>query len=643
MGTYLSTPVLDKCVEIGSSNENGEFPVAWAVADMQGWRKSMEDAHIATADVNLPGGFKAAKRRAASDTGDPPRENDGESEMNATAGGDEKAADSAPAPMVVPDRARIFAVFDGHGGPEVARFCQLYLVDVLTKSEGWTGPPTKAETKSEGAERAEDGGEGNKMAESDSEGGGNSGSPEDELNRRVGEALVDCFHAVDRMIDDPGRRDEISLLRVEKPRPGETRTVLPSASPWSESHSTTATGYGASPYAIPPAPAAPVGARATATSLPEVLSEKEDGGKENAGGESKSMKEAAPEQNGESPSDGDKDKASPDPKGEVSSVDADSDEVMKDTEEDGAKKVDPDTPVDGDATEEDAITGKDESESDSGDEGGEKGGMGVSAVGAVSLFRKLLTGQAVTAEGAIPNGDANNQTGAAEAAGQVMGPSVTQPTRVQNGRQVCNLPDHPVHAGCTSVVAVLAGNTLTVANAGDSRAVLCREGGKTEPLSFDHKPMQERERSRIAEAGGFVNQFGRVNGNLNLSRSIGDLKYKQVPGIPPSGQMITAEPDITQVTVNPGRDEFLVLGCDGIWDCLTNEEAVKYVRDRIDSKTPVEIAREVLDEIVSEDPRASQGIGGDNMTLLIVDLLPQTRPYYNHGGVVGVTGEAGAA
>jgi serine/threonine protein phosphatase PrpC len=67
-----------------------------------------------------------------------------------------------------------------------------------------------------------------------------------------------------------------------------------------------------------------------------------------------------------------------------------------------------------------------------------------------------------------------------------------------------------------------------------------------EPLSFDHKPTQERELTRIVAAGGFVNQFGRVNGNLNLSRSIGDLKYKQVPGIPPSGQMITAEPDITQ-------------------------------------------------------------------------------------------------
>lgn len=163
--------------------------------------------------------------------------------------------------------------------------------------------------------------------------------------------------------------------------------------------------------------------------------------------------------------------------------------------------------------------------------------------------------------------------------------------------------------------------------------------------------------NRITNAGGFVNQFGRVNGNLNLSRSIGDLKYKQVPGIPPAEQMITAEPDILRWDIfvttwtSPNRtiiarkclltrmpfsnfsttigegDEFIVLGCDGIWDCLTNEECAKYVYDRIDSKYPHEIGIEMLDEIVSADPRASQGIGGDNMTIMIIDLLPKTRSY----------------
>ena len=74
-------------------------------------------------------------------------------------------------------------------------------------------------------------------------------------------------------------------------------------------------------------------------------------------------------------------------------------------------------------------------------------------------------------------------------------------------------------------------------------------------------------------------------------------------------------------------DEFILIGCDGIWDCLTNEQAVHYVRSRIDSKTPTEIGREMLDEIISVDPRATQGIGGDNMTIMIIDLQPKRRSY----------------
>ena len=111
---------------------------------------------------------------------------------------------------------------------------------------------------------------------------------------------------------------------------------------------------------------------------------------------------------------------------------------------------------------------------------------------------------------------------------------------------ICNLPDHPIHAGATAIVAVICGKTLTVANAGDSRAVLCRARGQAMALSYDHKPQQDFELNRIHRAGGFVNHFGRVNGNLNLSRSIGDLKYKQVPGIRPRDQMISAEPDIIE-------------------------------------------------------------------------------------------------
>ena len=79
-------------------------------------------------------------------------------------------------------------------------------------------------------------------------------------------------------------------------------------------------------------------------------------------------------------------------------------------------------------------------------------------------------------------------------------------------------------AGCTSVVALVKEKELICANAGDSRCVLAKNGRAIE-MSRDHKPDLEQEKQRIHKAGGTV-EVGRVNGNLNLSRSIGDLEYK---------------------------------------------------------------------------------------------------------------------
>jgi hypothetical protein len=81
-------------------------------------------------------------------------------------------------------------------------------------------------------------------------------------------------------------------------------------------------------------------------------------------------------------------------------------------------------------------------------------------------------------------------------------------------------------AGCTAVVAVVHGTKLYVANAGDSRCVLCR-GKETVSLTQDHKPTNPDEERRIKAAGGFVSD-GRINGGLNLSRAIGDMNYKTV-------------------------------------------------------------------------------------------------------------------
>lgn len=80
-------------------------------------------------------------------------------------------------------------------------------------------------------------------------------------------------------------------------------------------------------------------------------------------------------------------------------------------------------------------------------------------------------------------------------------------------------------------------------------------------MSNDHKPTLETEKARITAAGGFVD-FGRVNGNLALSRAIGDFEFKKSADLPPESQIVTAFPDI-EVHQLTEDDEFLVIACDG--------------------------------------------------------------------------------
>jgi protein phosphatase 2C family protein 2/3 len=80
-------------------------------------------------------------------------------------------------------------------------------------------------------------------------------------------------------------------------------------------------------------------------------------------------------------------------------------------------------------------------------------------------------------------------------------------------------------------------------------------------MSEDHKPTNKEETARITAAGGFV-EFSRVNGNLALSRAIGDFEFKQNFTLPPEQQIVTADPEITSHTID-GEEEFLVLACDG--------------------------------------------------------------------------------
>ena len=179
-------------------------------------------------------------------------------------------------------------------------------------------------------------------------------------------------------------------------------------------------------------------------------------------------------------------------------------------------------------------------------------------------------------------------------------------------------------AGCTAVCALVLDRQLVVANAGDSRCILSRNG-RAIPMTNDHKPTDPAEYDRILRAGGFVAD-GRVNGSLNLSRALGDMEYKRATELGPEAQAVTALPEIRIEQLQEG-DDFLLLACDGIWDVLTNQEAVDFVRERLQSgKTPKEIAEEMCDYCLAPDTRGC-GKGCDNMSVVVVVLktLRNTR------------------
>lgn len=172
-------------------------------------------------------------------------------------------------------------------------------------------------------------------------------------------------------------------------------------------------------------------------------------------------------------------------------------------------------------------------------------------------------------------------------------------------------------AGCTAVVAVVLNKRLYVANAGDSRCVLCR-GKETVSLTHDHKPTDPGEESRIRAAGGYIAE-GRINGSLNLSRAIGDMDYKQSKDKPAEEQVVTADPDCKDIELTKD-DRFLILACDGIWDILTNEEAVAFVDEKLSQGHPPDKVCEMLCDRCLATSTDGMGKGCDNMSVLIVLL-----------------------
>lgn len=177
--------------------------------------------------------------------------------------------------------------------------------------------------------------------------------------------------------------------------------------------------------------------------------------------------------------------------------------------------------------------------------------------------------------------------------------------------------------GCAATLCLVTALLIFCGNAGDLRTVMSVDGF-AKALSYDHKPLNEGEKARICSAGGYVD-MGRVNGNLALLRGIGDFEFKKNAELPAEEQIVTCYPDVLHHPLDLEHDEFIVLACDGIWDCLLSQQCVECVRRGINERKPLpQICEEVM-ELCCAPTSDGLGIGCDNMLIVIVALLDERR------------------
>jgi len=163
-----------------------------------------------------------------------------------------------------------------------------------------------------------------------------------------------------------------------------------------------------------------------------------------------------------------------------------------------------------------------------------------------------------------------------------------------------------LRSGTTSVTCVIRDvegeqgkqRMLFTANVGDSRAVLCR-GKEAIRLTIDHKASLPEEAKRIKDAGGFIGRNKRVNGVLAISRALGDHMLKNCGG--GLNDVVSAEPYCSNTELCD-EDRYILLACDGVWDVMTDQEAI----DLVLSKTE-QFEREIKEQKRKEREAAING------------------------------------
>lgn len=202
-------------------------------------------------------------------------------------------------------------------------------------------------------------------------------------------------------------------------------------------------------------------------------------------------------------------------------------------------------------------------------------------------------------------------------------------------------------SGSCALVMLVVDDWCYVANVGDSRAIMSGERGKRLfLLSKDHKPGSEDESKRISEAGGSIYQsqtwqyrptaeglrkeanLGPVRllpGRLSVSRSFGDAEAK-IARFGGNPSVLIAIPDIRSFKISPDHD-FVLLGSDGVFDKMTNKEAVAEVWTSLAQRREATVHKQCGLAVESVLRSAMDRRSMDNVTVVMVAFKGFKRRY----------------
>ena len=173
--------------------------------------------------------------------------------------------------------------------------------------------------------------------------------------------------------------------------------------------------------------------------------------------------------------------------------------------------------------------------------------------------------------------------------------------------------------GTTANIMLIRNGVIYIANVGDSLSVMYKNR-KAYNLNREHQTIIESEKERVLKSGAHIVGY-RINGMLNLTRAIGDLKFKSNFNLKRHEQSVISLPEITKIE-DIDEIDFIIMGCDGVWDCVKRQLFCDFVDREIrenPDKNLSEILKIIFDKCVS--PVWGVILGTDNMSCIIIQFL----------------------